>query len=105
MIRDKKVYGCEAWNFEFIIVEMDQVKVTSNRDYVQEGEIIEVNVTNYYKGQVISPFTYEPSYLQLIMNRNLRVVEQRLNTFVVKAEEAGEYEIYGENTYPRTLKS
>lgn len=37
VIRDKKIYGCEAWNFEFIIVEMDEVRVAGDRDYVQEG--------------------------------------------------------------------
>lgn len=37
VIRDKKIYGCEAWNFEFIIVEMDEVRVAGDRDYLQEG--------------------------------------------------------------------
>ena len=67
--------------------------------------MIEIRLTNYYKGQLISPYTYEPSYLQLIMNKNLRVVEQRINTFIVRAEKAGEYQIFGENTFPIIKRS
>ena len=46
-----------------------------NRDYAQEGDHIKLRVLNYHNGKLISPVTYEPSYLQLIMSRNLRIVE------------------------------
>lgn len=85
------MYGSQAWNIEFIIVQMDEIRVAGDRNYIQQGELIEISVTNYYKGQLISPYTYEPSHLQLIMNKNLRVIEQKINTFIVRAEKAGEY--------------
>lgn len=42
MIKDKKIYGSEIWNIEFIIVSMDEVRVNGDREYVQEGELIEI---------------------------------------------------------------
>ncbi len=54
-----------------------------------------MTLENYYKGHLISPYTYEPSSLQLMMEKSLRVLEQKINVFTVKAEEAGDYEIYG----------
>ena len=78
-IRDKKMYGSESWNFEFVIVETDDIKVLGDRDYVQEGDTIKLTVLNYHNGQLISPHTYEPSYLQLILPRNLRIIEHNGN--------------------------
>lgn len=72
---------------------------------MQEGELFQVNIANYYNDRLISPYTYEPSYLQLILDRRFRIVEQKLNYFVVKAEQAGEYDILAENTYPMVLRS
>jgi hypothetical protein len=104
-IQDKKIYGSAIWNFEFTIVESDEVRVTGDKDYAQEGDLINLSVWNYYNGHVISPFTYEATYLQLVLSRNFRILEQKVNTFVLRAEHAGEYEIYAENTYPRILRS
>ena len=39
------------------------------------------------------------------MDKSLKVIEQRGNTFIVKGETAGDYDIWGENTYPRTMRS
>ena len=43
-IRDKKVYGSESWNFEFVIVEVDEVRVSGDKDHVQEGETIRLKI-------------------------------------------------------------
>ena len=56
------------------MVEADEIRLTGDRDYVQEGELFQVNIANYYNGRLISPYTYEPSYLQLILDRRFRIV-------------------------------
>ncbi len=55
---------------------------------MQVGELVRVSVNNYYKGRLISPFTYEPSYIQLINTKNIKVVEQNGNVFILRADEA-----------------
>lgn len=44
MIKDKKMYGSQSWNIQFIIVEADEVKVFGDRDYAQEGDNVKLTV-------------------------------------------------------------
>lgn len=104
-LRDKRVYGSTEWVFEFVIVEADEVVVAGERDYVPEGESLNVYVNNYFNGRLISPLLYEDNYLQLNIPRPLKVLEQVGNRFLVEASAVGRYEIHGEQGYPRTVRS
>lgn len=79
--------------------------VTGDRDYVPEGENVNISISNYFNGRLISPLLYEDNYLQLLVHKNLKILEQRGNKFLVNAANAGRYEVYGEQGYPRTIKS
>ncbi len=39
------------------------------------------------------------------MDKNLRVLEHHQNKFLISANAAGNYQIHGEQTYPKTLRS
>lgn len=54
---------------------------------------------------MISPFTYEPSYLGIVLPANLKLLEQNVQTFKVRADKAGYYQIEGETTYPRIRRT
>ena len=104
-LKDKRVYGSIEWIYEFVIVEVDEVTIRGDRDNIPEGESVNVSIYNLYNGKVISPLLYEDNYLQLGLDRSLKIVEQSGNRFLVTANVAGKYEIHGEQGYPKTIRS
>lgn len=104
-IKDKRVYGSIEWIYEFTIVEVDEVIVVGNKDYIPVGNTFNVTIYNMYKDTIISPLLYEDNHLHLNIDSGLRILEQNGNNFLVRAESSGQFHISGEQTQPKLIKS
>lgn len=74
VIKDKRVYGSIEWIYEFEIVEVDNVIIKGNKDFIPVGSTINVEIYNIYNGTIISPLLYEDNNLRLNLDSNLKIL-------------------------------